>query len=448
MQPADINFGFRISDCRSRQSAIGDRSHACCLPRWWRRTLVAIATLLLCSCQLPPDSLEDFAAFIEDVASPAGPTHFIEDGGAPRLSVARSPVVIRDIDPELLEQSRPIELPTSSFGPTMFVSSGGETTDGTICICDESRANGNGLVGPSDEYLCDGGDFGLPVGVRADWTVDGLEQEDAVAHYDTLDGRVVVTPSNRVCVYAPRFAAVRRVEGLVAHERRRVVDVEILDTRLADAEETTPVATSTQRYAVTINLADRPPNLFRGREQPGGMENLMASMEAFNTLSVYANLEIIRTGQVDGSQQAALRRSVLDAVTWTGDQAVQVVLENKQAVATLGLQQPGIVYQTSEPNSPKLRLLKLASTYHALPGEEVEFTLRFDSVGDQVIGNVTIVDNLATRLEYVPRSAKSSVAATFSAVPNGAGSTVLRWEINEPLEPGDGGILQFTSRVR
>ena len=66
-----------------------------------------------------------------------------------------------------------------------------------------------------DEYLCDGGDFGLPAAVRADWTVDGLEQEDAIAHYDTLDGRVVVTPSNRVCVYAPRFAAVRRVENVL-----------------------------------------------------------------------------------------------------------------------------------------------------------------------------------------------------------------------------------------
>ena len=77
------------------------------------------------------------------------------------------------------------------------------------------------IIGPGDEYLCDGGDYGLPAAVRADWSVDGLEQEDAIAHYDTLDGRVVVTPSNRVCIYAPRFAAVRRVENPLAHERRR-----------------------------------------------------------------------------------------------------------------------------------------------------------------------------------------------------------------------------------
>ena len=75
------------------------------------------------------------------------------------------------------------------------------------------------LVGPSDEYLCDGGDYVTPAGVQADWTIQGLEQEDAISHYDTADGRVLVTPSNRVCIYAPRFAAVRRVVQPIAHEQ-------------------------------------------------------------------------------------------------------------------------------------------------------------------------------------------------------------------------------------
>ena len=110
------------------------------------------------------------------------------------------------------------------------------------------------FVGPPDEYLCDGGDFGLPAAVRADWSVDGLEQEDAIAHYDTLDGRVVVTPSNRVCVYAPRFAAVRRVVNLLAHERRQLVDLAIEETAPTSAVEAQPVVSSTQRHAVAINL--------------------------------------------------------------------------------------------------------------------------------------------------------------------------------------------------
>jgi hypothetical protein len=48
----------------------------------------------------------------------------------------------------------------------------------------------------------------------------------------------------------------------------------------------------------------------------------------------------------------------------------------------------------------------------------------------------------------VPDSAKSTVDAGFSAVHNGAGSTVLRWEIKDPLKPGEGGVLQFRCRVK
>ena len=218
------------------------------------------------------------------------------------------------------------------------------------------------LVGPPDEYLCDGGDFGSPAAVRADWTVDGLEQEDAIAHYDTLDGRVVVTPSNRVCIYAPRFAAVRRVENPLAHERRQLIDVALEETTPISSAEAQPVVASTQRTGVAINLGQRPASLFRGREQAAEFVQVVAPGEFYNTLGAYANLEIIRTGQLDGSEQPLVKRSVQAAIAWTGDQAAQVVFSNQQAVAVVGLKQPGIIYQTDEPGNPRLRLVKLAST--------------------------------------------------------------------------------------
>jgi hypothetical protein len=65
-----------------------------------------------------------------------------------------------------------------------------------------------------------------------------------------------------------------------------------------------------------------------------------------------------------------------------------------------------------------------------------------------VIGNVTIVDNLSTRLEYIAGSAVSSLDANFITEPNPAGSTILRWEIQNPVEPGKGGVLRFRTRVR
>jgi len=413
---------------------------SCRLPEWWRCLLVALIMLILCSCQaLPPDVNQAIpigeAEPDEDVT--------ITDGPAPVPLPHGQAVEVRELNAEQLAASRPLSPEEISDGwatpaPCDCASCSG---DGGVCT-DQS------LVGPLDEYLCDGGDFGLPAAVRADWTVDGLEQEDAIAHYDTVDGRVVVTPSNRVCVYAPRFAAVRRVENLLAHERRQVVDLAIDDTSPMSAGETQPVVTSTQRSGVAINLGERPANLFRARQQAAEFVNLVKPGEFYNTLGPYANLEIIRTGQIDGSEQAIIQRGVQAAVAWNGDQAAQVVFSNRQAVAVVGLKQPGAVYQTDEPGNPRLRLLKLASTHHALPGEEVEFTLRFDSIGDQVIGNVTIIDNLTTRLEYVPNTAKSTVAAGFSAVPNGAGSTVLRWEIKDPLKPGEGGVLQFRCRVK
>jgi hypothetical protein len=59
-----------------------------------------------------------------------------------------------------------------------------------------------------------------------------------------------------------------------------------------------------------------------------------------------------------------------------------------------------------------------------------------------------LVDNLTTRLEYVPGSAQASVKAAFAVEPNEGESLVLRWEIDDPLDPGEGGIVRFRCRVR
>ena len=67
---------------------------------------------------------------------------------------------------------------------------------------------------PADEYIFDGGDRRGPVQVARDWTVYGLDQEDTVVHYDTLNGDTRVQPSNRVPIYAPRFAATRKVTSV------------------------------------------------------------------------------------------------------------------------------------------------------------------------------------------------------------------------------------------
>ncbi len=420
------------------------------LPTWWRYLLVAFATLILCSCQALPPEMHDASLPVTETKSKSEAA--ITDGPPPILLSTARATEVRTLSGDAVAASRPLN--------SKEIAAGWATPAACNCACctpscAPSCAPSSGVVcpqpsyvGPADEYLCDGGDFGLPAAVRADWSVDGLEQEDAIAHYDTLDGRVVVTPSNRVCIYAPRFAAIRRVENLLANERRQLIDVALEETAPTISAEAQPVVASTQRTGVAINLGQRPASLYRGREQAAEVVQVIAPGEFYNTLGPYANLEIIRTGQIDGSEQATIKRIVQAAVVWNGDQSAQVAFSNRQAVAVVGLKQPGTIYQTDEPGDPRLRLVKLVSTSNALPGEEIEFTLRFDNIGDQTIGNVTIMDNLTTRLEYVANSAKSTLQAEFTSVPNGTGSTVVRWEIEGPLKPGDGGVLQFKCRVK
>lgn len=65
-----------------------------------------------------------------------------------------------------------------------------------------------------DEYVFDGNDRDEKVSVDRNWNVYGLQTEDTIGHFDTLDGRRLVTPSNRVAIYAPRFGAVRKLDGV------------------------------------------------------------------------------------------------------------------------------------------------------------------------------------------------------------------------------------------
>ena len=304
------------------------------------------------------------------------------------------------------------------------------------------------LIGPTDEYLCDGGDYGLPVGIRADWDVAGLEQEDTIAHYDTLADQVVIEPSNRVCIYAPRFAAVRRAVGPLLEKRFDAVNEFADQLTLVHARETVEPAMSVQRYAAQVDIGQRPASVLRSRDQAGEIKQRVALLEMVGALAPYANLSIVRTGKLENRENPWLAIAVQSAHTWNGDQAAQVVVDNLEAVELARDQQAGVVYGQLEPDNPQLRICKLASTGNALPGQIVEFTLRFDNVGDQVIGNVTILDNLSTRLEYVADSAKSSLQADFFTEPNEGGSSLLRWEIKNPLEPGEGGTLQFQCTVR
>ena len=307
-----------------------------------------------------------------------------------------------------------------------------------------------GIVGPwpRDEYLFDGGDMDRPTAVASDWTVTGLGETDTVAHYDTLDGRTLVESSNRVSLYAPRFGSVRLVEG-TADSRGRAV-IESADARLGleQNEDLEVAATSLANRQLVGDVGVRGSSVYRERQQGGGFQSVRHVTGLRHALLPYEDLQIIHQGQFDHREEALLEEAVQAARTWSSDTAWQVVIDEQQAIVDTKDEKLQLTYGLEEPDSPKLRIYKVASAHSAKPGETVDFTLRFDNVGDQVIGNVTILDHLSKRLEFVTESDECSLKAEFVADPNATGSAVVRWEITDPLKPGEGGVIRFRCRVR
>jgi uncharacterized repeat protein (TIGR01451 family) len=301
---------------------------------------------------------------------------------------------------------------------------------------------------PTQEYLCDGGDKETHVIVRDDWRVDGLDDEDTIAHYDTVDGRTLVEPSNQVCLYAPRFSSVRRVDNVFEGEQQTKASGHTQPVSLIGYEEKQLAATNMQPIQPIGDRAAWAAGAFKARDLGQPLFTVLMPAAVHDRLKPHENFAIFQAGLMKSAEKPLLAQAVQAALVWETKQAAQIILEGKRAQADVLVQSPAIVYRVDLPGNPKLRLCKTASATSALPGEEVDFTLRFDNVGNQTIGNVTIIDNLTTRLEYIPDSAKSSVKAEFSVEANYSESLTLRWEIAEPLKPGDGGLVRFKCRVR
>ncbi len=440
------------------------------LPPVWRFALIAAATLIFCSCSAPRQQ-----------ASTGAPFASLPNASPPRGAQASAP---HPVQPVAWQQEVPNSLPRATVeavgaDPTAVYYIGdasGHTGGHANCphcanawrpgmTLPESAWTGVNTEDPSlvapwappgirrpwplDEYLCDGGDRDAPVFVRHDFQVKGLDLEDTVAHFDTLDGRTIVEPSNRVCVYAPRFASVRKVRALVATEQHERVDN--YERRVL------PVVGEEVQIAGGLNLpvqldqqivADAP-NVFRERTLGIGLRGRQKVTAFQYDFAAYEDFQLIRRGVMHGDEKPRLSNQVQAALVWAEKDRVQVMIDEEVAITESHdlATQEAVTYELP-PGKHRLRICKVASTAAARPGEIVEFTLRFDNLGDQEVGNVTILDNLTTRLEYVEGSAQCSLEANFSTSENLGESLQLRWEIIDPLPVGQGGIIRFQCRVR
>lgn len=299
-----------------------------------------------------------------------------------------------------------------------------------------------------DEYICDGGDAGGPVRVRNDWSLQNLDPEDTVGHYDTLDNRVVVEPSNKVCIYAPRFASARKVSSAFQNEKylqallAKRKDTAVIDqaNQLTDQYSQTVAAKRHSLLQPASGLKVRTPGIELVRRQPVNVLDY--------DLSTHEDFRVIKFGVHKQSEKAAIADFAAKAITWSHDKAVQVVVDEEVVQTRVHRQGIETIFFIGDNGPAKLRVIKTASKADALPGEEIEFTLRFDNIGYQKIGNVTIIDNLTTRLEFVDDSDLCSEECDFLVDENDVESLTLRWEIKDPIDPGKGGLIRFRCVVR
>ena len=302
---------------------------------------------------------------------------------------------------------------------------------------------------PDDEYIIVGGDAGGEAFALPNWDVHNLESDETIAHFDTLSGQIKVEPSNRFVIYLPRFGTVRQTVGPKSNSQNTRLTA--MNQDLAPVETEKAAGTDFRTQQEQVSSARGMTQLSGiGANQPGGEmvseEGLIE--ETQKVLTASAN-SLIREETVTDQSRLVIAQGTAAAAAWGKTQGVAVQIDKVSAQGNVTLQGAATIYSIeNNTKTSQLRLFKTASKQQAAPGELIEFVIRYENVGGEVIGNVTILDSLSARLEYVEDSAVSSKKADFLVKNNETGSLVLRLEVTDPLEPGDYGVLSFLCRVR
>jgi uncharacterized repeat protein (TIGR01451 family) len=316
---------------------------------------------------------------------------------------------------------------------------------GECVVIDESPCASARLY--PDEYLCDGGDREYPIHYQADQML-GLDSEDAAVEFRDDLGRRRVKPTNRVCIYSPRFSAVTSVaQSLEDVGGGRPVQAIAATTGLGLSNREGSFAQH-QRDA-TERLVTR----IRGSGLTGGaatdaVDRPIAIHGHVHTTTPKLDFAFLRTGFMKQSEEARLAASIQSALVWSRDQNPIITAKSEQAIILKSeFKEQELVGQENRFNF-KLRIVKSADKSIAEPGDLVTFSIRYDNLGNREVRDVVIVDNLTPRLEYVEDSATCDVAGVLEVEDNGEGSVILRWVLDEPLPGRSGGVVTFQARVR
>jgi uncharacterized repeat protein (TIGR01451 family) len=314
---------------------------------------------------------------------------------------------------------------------------------------------------PDEECLHDGGDVGPRAGYGPDGQLHGVDPSDAVAEYTDAKGRRQITPSNRICLCVPRFAAFRTEMPLVFHE----AVVELGNANGVHAQTQAKVGVPSRLTQQNEQLV-----AVKGREKPSanitkqGLDRIvhlevlqgfhvsLGVAEALGTEVVRQLTEVERLRLV---KQMELAKALSQP---SGVEEFDHVIGTAVTGKIEGLELIRAEWQTREftidcketPHLPEkpLCLFKWADAQAAQIGDLVTFHLKYSNLGGKPITNVAVSDSLTGRLEYVPGTARADRNAVFTTKANEAGSLVLHWEITGQLLPGESGVVTFQAKVR
>ncbi len=260
------------------------------------------------------------------------------------------------------------------------------------------------IIGPkhtSEECLPDGGDIGPRMGIDPMGKLGGFNASEAAVEYTSPNGKRHFSPSNRVCVLAPRYGVAR--QEMVPAGRKLIT--------------LTGVAASA-KTSVAMNRRQTPLTETANTHLAAATSKLTAS--GMQTLYKLHSIENLKSVSIVGSVAG-----------------VRVVSNAKEPdeITAFPLCEPISLFKWSEPKE-------------AQPGDVVTFYLRYHNNTKQFVDHVAISDSLTARLEYIQGSARSDRVAALTVEPNEAGSVALRWEVSGRLPPGGKGIVSFQAKVR